>query len=449
MPANTENRVLILGTNPESWNEVKKALTASFNQVTIEKTNSPDGLPGRAKRELPSAIIIFKTEYEASLITTCLQRLRNTASTAAIPTVFVISQPVDMPSIASAAEYDVCGIVSHSCISETLPQVIANAWNSSKNSASMRPLIEKLSLAVASNSISEMDETARELYFKFPQEITAQMEYASSCIRNGDWGSATKLVDEAFKKDPKNPRVANARIRILLKEKDYAGARILLDQIELLSPKNASRLAFMSDIHVSTGNKAAARKSLDEALTIADNNRDARISMAELDITEGMMTDALTILRDTATQDEMASFFNDLGVLAVHEGRFQDGHNLYSSALTVLRKKSLRAKILFNTGLAFFKSDKSSEAIRAFEQSIAEDAKSSKSQEALTWLHSHSGSSLSDILGKFGEESMDSNSDPLGQQMNPVNMDDTEDSFSDTKKARPLGKVISLKGPSK
>jgi tetratricopeptide (TPR) repeat protein len=322
MPPAKENSVLILGAVPETWNDVRKSLTASFNQLSIEKTSAHDTLPARAKRELPSAIIIFKSEFTGATVNTCLQRLRNTAATATIPTIFVISQPVDMSSMAVASEYDVCGIVSHSCIAETLPQILANAWNASTNSASMRPLLEKLNFAIANNSIDETDKIARELYNKFPQEIAAQMEFANSCIRNGDWSSAKKLVDEAIRKDHKNPRVASTKIRILLKEKKFSEARALLDQIEILSPKNASRLAFMSDIHLSIGDKSAARNCLNEALTISDNNRDARISMAELDISEGMMAEALKVLRETATQDEMASFFNDLGVLAVREGRF-------------------------------------------------------------------------------------------------------------------------------
>jgi tetratricopeptide (TPR) repeat protein len=389
MPDTEKKTVLVLGTSSPAWNPIKKLMSTKFPSLALEKLTADDTLPAKAKRVLPLAIIILRNDFESANISVALQRIRVAPETANTPIFFVLSEAVDASTLAIACEYEILGVISPSSVEEALPRFLNQVLQKRPDSDKLHELVERVNRSAAKNAIADCDVAAAQLYAQFPHETVAQIAFANACIRNGEWFKAKDVVSVAFQADPKNPRVANTKIRILLKERKYNDARALLNEIEVLSPQNATRIAFIGDIHAAMGNKEQAKECYKNSLEIVENNRDARISLAQLDISQGLLDEALQVLREAATQDEMGSFFNDMGVLAVHEGRFDDAHSLYDSALKVLHRKNLRARIIFNVGLAHYKSDKVADALKAFEHSQSEDPDFERGRETIQWIQSH------------------------------------------------------------
>jgi tetratricopeptide (TPR) repeat protein len=389
MPDNEKKTILVLGTSGPTWSPIKKLLSSRFPALAVEKVTGDDSLPARAKRMLPLAIIILRNDFEPANISVALQRIRVAPETANTPIFFVLSETADESTLAIACEYEILGVISPNSVDKAIPRLLNQVLQKKPDGDKLHELTERVNRSAAKNAIADCDIAAAQLYAQFPHETVAQIAFANACIRNGEWYKAKDVIGAAFQAEPKNPRVANTKIRILLKERKYNAARALLDEIEVLSPQNATRIAFIGDIHAAMGRRDQAKECYKNSLKIVENNRDARISLAQLDISQGLLDEALQVLREAATQDEMGSFFNDMGVLAVHEGRFDDAHSLYDSALKVLNRKNLRARIFFNVGLAHYKSGKVADALNAFEHSQSEDPDFERGRETIHWIQSH------------------------------------------------------------
>ena len=351
-----------------------------------------DALLPLAEQKKTNAILIDWNAYPAEELAVLLQRIRAKTVTASCPILCLLTCPPDVQTVAMTAEYSIHSIIYFSSIENSLSPTIKKLFQEKSHSGQMQSLLARIARAHAQNAIGELDSSVLDLHSLFPKETAAQIEYANYCIRYGIWEKAKTTLGKISEKESKNPRVINLKIRILLKERRYEEASRLIGQAQLMSPNNASRLSLLGDVFAAKGKKDEAREKYQSALTIVDNCRDAKRSLAQLDISEGMLKEALSLLRDSSTQEEMGSFFNDAAIIAQHEGRNTDAHSLYSSALSVLAKPVLRARIYFNVGLAYHKSGDTAAALREFQLAQSEDPSFERAQVAVAWFQSSNNS---------------------------------------------------------
>jgi tetratricopeptide (TPR) repeat protein len=386
MAANFNRTILVVCGNDKTWNTTRAAIAKGIPNIELSRTFEIAKLVESCKEKKPVFLIIDWNAYDPGEIAVALQQLRGSARTANCPVVFLMTCPTDVQSLAMATEYDAKGIVNLSELSNSIAPLAQNIFNELAKPDSMQSFLSKISRSKAQNATGELDMAVLDFYATYPKDLNAQLEYTNYCMRYGDWKKAKDIINSIDQGADKNPRFLNIKARLLLKEKRYEEAARVIGQTQLMSPNNASRLALLGDVFLAKGKNAEAREKYQSALTIMENCRDAKRSLAQLDIAEGVVNDALSMLRDSSTEEEMGSFFNDLAIVAMHEGRSGDAHALYGSALSVLKKAKLRARIHFNVGIAHYKTNNIAAATDAFHCALQDDPVFERANTARTLL---------------------------------------------------------------
>ena len=97
--------------------------------------------------------------------------------------------------------------------------------------------------------------------------------------------------------------------------------------------------------------------------------RDAKIGKGQCSLMDDHVNEALTVMKEVASDLEMASIFNTCAVLNMRQGRHQSGMNLYQSGLKALGKDArLQARLFFNMGIGYRRWGKRDKALQAFTQ---------------------------------------------------------------------------------
>jgi tetratricopeptide (TPR) repeat protein len=386
----SNQRVLLIWTSAkEDQVRFSEALRGSPAEIAAECVEQVDEFLELAPKRKPLAIVVDWNVAPPEQLAVMLQKLRSNPFLVLTPLYFLLSGAPDRAAMAMAGEYGMRGLMFSSSLASSLPRVLNEIAVDATKPSSMRSLLNKIEVAAARNNIGELDTAALDLFTLFPNETRAQVEYANLCIRRADWGKAKEIASKILEKDKTNLRARNTLIRVLLREKKFDEATALLTEAEDLSPGNVGRMVLLGDLYRERGNNADARRKYGEALEVVPDLREARQGEALVSLSEGDINTALTMLKETSSQEEIGSFFNDAAILAIRNRRLDDALSLYSSALSVLEKKNLRARVHFNTGLAHYKFEQQSEAISCFRQASETDPEFSRAREALAQLGVH------------------------------------------------------------
>ena len=207
-----------------------------------------------------------------------------------------------------------------------------------------------------------------------PNNPRLALELAQTLIQMQVWDEAQRLATSVLSRSPNNLRTLHISGRCLMKAGRFNEAIEAFEQAAAINPLNVERLIGFGNALLQTGKIQEAMEKFDTALTIDDTHKGAKEGKGQCQLMAGEVNEALTLLNDVMTGKELAAVFNAAAILSIRQLRFDDGINLYKSALGALGKDvKIAARLLFNMGLAFYKDGKQVQAIEAFQKAVEAD----------------------------------------------------------------------------
>jgi putative PEP-CTERM system TPR-repeat lipoprotein len=112
--------------------------------------------------------------------------------------------------------------------------------------------------------------------------VTADLALISAYLRAKDYGKALAAIDRLEAKQPDNPLAANLRGRVLLAQKDRAGARKSLERALSIDPGYFAAAASLAQLDLADKKPNDAKKRFEVLLTKNPKNAQALLALAQL-----------------------------------------------------------------------------------------------------------------------------------------------------------------------
>ena len=187
---------------------------------------------------------------------------------------------------------------------------------------------------------------------------------AATLFSKGYHEQAEKVLLHILKRDKGNISALNTLGKIYCKTQRQGEAYHLLKKADLLSPKNIERLCLLGKLELGRKDCAAAQESFLRASKIDPHDHRAKLGHK-----------ASKSLRQEASKSAIsfsgayASLLNTAAVAQVHQGRLAEALVYYHLALDNLDCNVLKAKVMFNVGLGYLRSNDLAKAAEWFQSS--------------------------------------------------------------------------------
>ena len=264
----------------------------------------------------------------------------------------VYAEVLTPPLLALANDCGIRRLVSRATSPNGLVAALKMALTSLQNMPDLQRLVLDGQLGTERDQTA-IDNRIRSAYGLFAHDPVIQLEFAKLCTRERNFKAATEIAASLIEDDPQNVRAINLRARIFMLEGQGDKAMAMLEKANVLSPFSTERLVLLGDALFAKGKKNDAAKYYCDALSIDAKDEAAARGLVEVSLDDGDVDAVFSMIRDSLSEDEAASLFNNSAVLAARANNAATSIKLYENALRVVNTDRLRATIHFNIGLAY------------------------------------------------------------------------------------------------
>ena len=280
---------------------------------------------------------------------------------------FLLASKEDDHIIDFAREYH----VSHTSVGEITNQKLAKHVKSLVEEYRQLSPIKQLLLNVDSARQKGEHQKAHQLlqtmYEKFTTNTRVALEYAESLIELGKWSEAQKVLVPLQGIEHDSARARHLYARCCLKLGQTEQAVQALQAAQEASPYNPSRLVELGDIFLDLDRVDEAMQSYAEVLGFAPQSQEAKLGKSRGMLLSGKLDEALHLLHQCANKRELSAVFNTAAIVAIRQGKFDQGLSLYGKAVQILKSESkLVARIIYNMGIGLVKSGEPAKAVNCF-----------------------------------------------------------------------------------
>lgn len=214
-----------------------------------------------------------------------------------------------------------------------------------------------------------------ELFTAFPDNDHVAVEMAVQLIHNNEWKRARHTIQDIAVLERHNLRAQNLFARCLMKVGEYDKAIQILQEANLIGPKSVERLVSLGNCFLQSNKVKRAHQEFSAALQLEPENKEAIQGVAACNLLEGDINAGLGLLRSMSTPEELASVFNQAGIICMRQKKYSEGMQLYEAALGAVapQHRAVLARLLFNMGVGYFKWDKLEKAKQTFEKALSLD----------------------------------------------------------------------------
>ncbi len=360
------NTILLMSCDESLGRDVRDALgtSAGANRFLVF-SDSQKSLEAVSSEKGVGLLLVDWDSFVPKEVSNFLQKFRKIRRANPVPFMFIATAPT-ASTVAMSMEYDALQILMRQGFKSHLKHALADFTTRGNDADYFQSLLDDLEASLKSKNQKAVDEAVSILYKKFPKNPRAVVEHGNNLLRSGNYADAVEVADQLLKLDPSNIRALTLLTRAKLHEGHFDDALALMEKCETLSPENVDRLVLFGEIHWSKGQHAEARQKYEAALGIDPFCVDAQKGVALVAASVGDEAQALSVLGNSLSNDEVAGFFNSAGILASHRGRFDEAVKLYEAAIKELETPEQKAKVCFNIGLAHERAGRAAEAEQAF-----------------------------------------------------------------------------------
>jgi tetratricopeptide (TPR) repeat protein len=196
---------------------------------------------------------------------------------------------------------------------------------------------------------------------------------AETFLQIGNIEKAQKSIAEALEIDPVFLPALYLKARIYTITGKHDEAIDVLKTVSEKSPKNIQSLLNLGSAYISGDKIEEAQKTVDAISLLDPDNKDVNDNKGKIALKKGDLSLAAQLLSETQNGDEIARFYNSLGISMVAKGDFDKGIETYQSAIKILSNKAKTHLLFFNLALAYRKKGDTSNELGYFcESYVAE-----------------------------------------------------------------------------
>lgn len=342
----------------------------AFSEVQDAKTGGDALLLLRTFE--PALVILDWDAQPIERVTDFLQKFRKLPGKRSVPIVALAGE-FTASIIAVSSEYNVTKLMLKSTLKTSFKSGVQTLLQEFSQSTPIKAMLQKLEVAIEKNVIPELDKVVEEFFKTFPEHPRAQLEYGNMALRHGRADDARRIAEKALAGAPNNLRAMNLMSRALMHLGKREQALTILNEAELVSPRNVDRLVLLGDCFFQMGDNSKAKMKYESALAVDGDSRGAKKGLGVIELNDGDVNKALDLFRDSASEEELAGFFNNAAISVVRAGNIEKGVQLYAAAKNPIQTPELLAKVCFNMGLAYRRWHKPNNAKLCFEEALQLD----------------------------------------------------------------------------
>ena len=337
-----------------------------FNKTTHVKDTKE--LHDAASENANSLIIMDWNEKETALL---LEKFKH-SKTHYQPIYLLIN--LDNPNILNIlSDYEITIVQVAPPSKSQVTQALKTIFSNKSPIAEQVEQFHQVTTARHDDNLIDAETILRDLIETHPDNLKYRSELASILIEQGEWHEANQIVSEILAQDRSLPRALHLKARCLLQDKHYDKAADYMSKCTSLNPYSVSRLIALGNVLLSKADPQLARNAFVSAEDLDAANLEAKKGIAVCDMVTERISEAVSFLQELNSESEMASVFNNAGVVAIKQGKTADAMKLYGIAESMLKSKSLLARVMYNHALAYFRSHDQDSAIEYLKKSIKAD----------------------------------------------------------------------------
>ncbi len=331
----------------------------------------------------PKALLIIDWELGQDVVARVLGHNRRRQATENRP-IMLVASSVEDRVIATAAEYNVLQIFTEAITPKNLGARLTNMIIADSSPNDVKKALHAVTEARHAGDHKEALGILQKTLQKHPTHLRVKCEAAETLMALGEWDKALTLLSGLEKSQPPYLRAIHLLGRCLMKKGNMPEALRVLESAALFNANDAERLVDIGNCFLHLDRVKEAGDKFDAALAVDPKFRPAKVGKGTVKLMDGLVNDALAILREVASELEMASLFNTTAILNARRGRHEAGQNLYQAGLKALGKDDrLQARLYFNMGVGYKRWAKPEKAIQCFEMATKLDPHFEKAKTAL------------------------------------------------------------------
>lgn len=289
----------------------------------------------------------------------------------------MITKELTAPMYALASDVSICKLLKSDLSPEQIAAEIKNLYANVDVQSQISQALTEIS---ESSDELTTDQKIRILHKEHPENIDAKIEYGHLLIREELYNDAELLAAGMLNKLPQNVRAMGLLSRVALKKGNLQGAIDLLNEANALSSESSTRLCELGELYFEKGNYEKSKEHFEKASKLDPENKDAIKGTGRCMIEIGPASEAISFFQKSMTEDELASFFNNTGVLLIKGDKFEEGIRLYNVGLQSLKSNKYKPHILFNTAIAYKKNGDLEKALEKLQAVLKVDPKFEKAK---------------------------------------------------------------------
>lgn len=202
------------------------------------------------------------------------------------------------------------------------------------------------------------------------EEVTRLL--AKAYVILNDWKSAEKTLKKLLRLNPQDLWAANALGRMYLRSGRTQAGIDVLGRLSLYHDLNGERLYELGNANFQVGELEDAEKAFRAGNNLnGGSDPKVRDALVKVRLERGDENDALSIAGKKGYSSEVVSYLNTKAIFAIRQDRIREGMASYTKALNGVAESNtkIKAKILFNIGLAFLRLKEWKKARQTFAES--------------------------------------------------------------------------------
>ena len=212
----------------------------------------------------------------------------------------------------------------------------------------------------------------------------------AQCLYGDMWLKMTQLekAEKAYKasllEDPQHTPAKAGLSKVYMKLGRFDEGLVLAEELHKKSKFNLDHMVQLGEAYLDKGDEAKAEQVFHKLGEIDSTNKDAKAGLGKVAFQRGHMDLAAKFFKESGKGDELASYFNNMGIALINQAkRFDDGDKVYLNALKVLPDRAKSYQLLYNLGLAYKKFERHGDATKYFAESLIESPTFEKAYQAL------------------------------------------------------------------
>lgn len=210
---------------------------------------------------------------------------------------------------------------------------------------------------------------------KEPNSLRFLTLYAELLLRAHDIKKSEEFLNKILKIDPHHIPALNLISKVHIKNNKFEDAMKALEKAKLLSPHNVERLLVLGELNLGNGDADKAEENFKNVLKLNPTDDRASFGLGRALATQGKTEESKKVLSNLKKGAELASFFNNKGVLLVKSGKYSEGVSLYKNAIKVLDMPDKEYLLLYNIALAYSKLGDKAKAIENAKKAVEKGPK--------------------------------------------------------------------------